>query len=298
MHQLLRRSISSIAIFSIGFGVFITPLYVFDVPEVSAYVSPGKPSGYLNDFVGIFSVDAKKVVEDKLVSYQKETGNEISVVVIKELGNETIETYATQLFSEWGIGKESQDNGALLLVAFGNREVRIEVGYGLEPYLTDAASSRIIRETIIPAFKNGEYELGIELGVDRMIAGLTDSEDLTQERTTDSRGKFIESIFPFLIIMLIQLIPVIIYSKSWWLGGVLGLGLGFLFFSSIFGIVGFALFGLLADFFLSKKFVGKKPEGGGHGGVWFGGFGGGRGGGGFGGFGGGMSGGGGSSGRW
>lgn len=274
-------------------------------PAVFAYVSPGEPTGYVNDFAGILSAEAEVRMSEKLSVYQVSTGNEIVVVTIASLDGDYIENYATKLFAEWGIGKEREDNGALLLVAPNDREARIEVGYGLESYLTDAATSRIMRETLIPAFQEGVYEAGIEAGVDRMLAGLTGAEDLTEERTENPFAGITEGIFPFLFIILVQLVPVVIYSKSWWLGGVIGAVLGLVLFTSVFAAIGWAVIGLVLDYLLSKKFGGKGPKGGagghGMGGVWFGGLGGmggGSHGGGFGGFGGGMSGGGGSSGRW
>jgi uncharacterized protein len=269
-------------------------------PAAFAYVSPGSPRGYVSDFAEIISPDVEASISAKLSTYQAATGNEIAVVTVASLDGEAIEPYATELFEEWGIGKEKEDNGALLLVAPNDREARIEVGYGLEPYLTDAASSRIMRETLLPAFREGQYEAGIAAGVDRMLAGLTGAEDLTDERTDSAGFGLSQDLLIFLVIVLAQLVPVIIYSKSWWLGGVVGAALGFIAFSSFPVAIGLGLFGLVADYLLSKRFGGKGPKGGGGmPGVWFGGLGGGsRGGGGFGGFGGGMSGGGGSSGRW
>lgn len=270
-----------------------------------AYMSPGAPTGYVNDFAGVMSAQAEAGLNDRLAAYERETGNEISVVTVPSLGDETIETYAVKLFEEWGIGKERQDNGALLLVAPNDRAVRIEVGYGLEPYLTDVATSVIVNETLLPAFRAGDYERGIVAGADRIVAGLTGAEDLTAERAPQARaGGLNANLIGFVLVILLQLVPVVIYSKSWWLGGVIGFGLGFLVFSSLAAAGVLAVIGLVADFVLSKIFAGRRPGGRGPGsGVWFGGFGGGSGlgggrGGGFGGFGGGMSGGGGSSGRW
>lgn len=272
-----------------------------------AYTSPGNPTGFVNDFAGIISPSAEAALNDRLAAYERETGNEVVVATVPSLGGDDIETFAVELFEEWGIGKERQDNGALLLVAPNDREARIEVGYGLEPYLTDVATSIIMNETLLPAFRAGDYEAGIVSGADRMVAGLIGAEDLTTERAgtgATGQGGLNANLLGFVFVILLQLIPVVIYSKSWWLGGVIGLILGFIVFGSIAAAGVLAVLGLAADFILSKMFAGKgKGPGGRPGaGVWFGGLGGGGGfggrGGGFGGFGGGMSGGGGSSGRW
>src|SRR5690606_20104641 len=75
-----------------------------------------------------------------------------------------IEEYANRLFRAWGLGQKDKNNGVLLLVAPNEREVRIEVGYGLEGTLTDALSSRIIHEIMLPAFRSSDMPGGVEAG--------------------------------------------------------------------------------------------------------------------------------------
>jgi len=276
-------------------------LFILLIPIVAfSYESPGKPGGFVNDFANVFSVDQKRELETKLSGLEKQTSAEISVVTINSLGGETVETFAVKLFEEWGIGKAKTDNGLLILVATDDREARIEVGYGLEPVVTDAASSVIMRNIMIPAFKNGDYFGGVNGAIDTLsglIKGDPSVVNYVESSTKNIGGFDLFSILGFALVIFVQLIPVIIYSKSWWLGGVMGFVLGFLIFYSLWAGIMAAVIGLILDYLLSKKFGGKRPPGG-SGGVWFGGMGGGRGGGGFGGFGGGFSGGGGSSGRW
>ncbi|MDO8579358.1 MAG: TPM domain-containing protein [bacterium] len=274
---------------------------------VFAYQSPGEATGFVNDFASAFSADQKTLIETKLSALERETGVEISVVTIPSLGDETIETYAVKLFEEWGIGKAKRDNGLLVLVSPSDREARIEVGYGLEPTITDVVSSTIMRNVMIPSFKNSDYFGGVNSAID-LVIGLVKGDPETQQYIQSSveieknNGRInLSEVLYFFLIVVIQLIPVIIYSKSWWLGGMLGFFLGLLIFYSLLAGVIVGVVGLILDYFISKKFGGKRPPGT-AGGVWFGGMGGGRGfgsgGGGFGGFGGGFSGGGGSSGRW
>ncbi len=265
-----------------------------------AYTSPGTPSGFVNDFADILAPQEQTILEAKLSAHERETGNEIVVVTVPSIAGDTIETYAVSLFEDWGIGKEELDNGALLLVAPNEREVRIEVGYGLEGLLTDAASSMIVRDDLIPAFRDGRFYSGINQATDRMIA-LVRGEETVSEAQPSARSLFASlDLFPLLVVFLFQIIPVIVYSKSWWLGGVIGFVAGLIVFSSLVSGFVLALIGLVLDYALSKKFGGTRPPGS-SGGVWFGGMGGGSsfgGGRGFGGFGGGFSGGGGASGRW
>ena len=112
---------------------------------------------YVNDTVSMFTEGERNTLESKLKDYEITTTNQVVVVVINSLNNELLEGFANKLFNENGIGQEKEDNGVLLLIVKEDRKVRIEVGYGLEDILTDAKSSRIIREIITPNFKNKNY---------------------------------------------------------------------------------------------------------------------------------------------
>ncbi len=276
-----------------------------------AYVSPGKPTGFVNDFAGSLTVEQRQTLEDKLSNYERATGNEIAVAVVPEMVGETVETvetYAVKLFEDWGIGKKSSDNGVLLLVAIKERQLRIEVGYGLEEYLTDIRSNQIISEVVIPRFAKNEIYEGILNGVDAMISVIGGGEGSVRAESTSGMTEIIFGIFWAAAILIDVLIKMLSKSASWWAGGVIGgvlaTILGVILTSLVLGLIAGAIFiplGLLLDYWLSKSYVASRAKG-----VfpwwWFigrGGKGGGSGfGGGFGGFGGGSSGGGGASGRW
>lgn len=266
-----------------------------------AYQSPGKPTGFVNDFTGTtLNVEQKSYLENKLVQFEQTTSNEISVVIIKSLNGDTTENFAEKLFQEWGIGKEKEDNGILLLVALEDRKMRIEVGYGLEGSLTDLLSSRIIRETLTPAFQASDFYGGINTATDQIIQIVAGKipENLQQEKGANFNFDWLF----FILFIPIWLASILSRSKSWWAGGILGgiVGIvfgfvwGFLYFGLI-AILGLTLLGLLFDFLVSKAYSKSKASGI-HPPWWSGG--GGRGSGGFGGFSGGSSGGGGSSGSW
>ncbi|MCX6788259.1 MAG: TPM domain-containing protein [bacterium] len=274
----------------------------------SAYTSPGKPAGFVNDFAGMLKPDEKTALEQKLSAFEKSTSNEISVVTIPSLEGDYIENYAVKLFEEWKIGKQGKDNGVLLLISRDDKSLRIEVGYGLEGALTDSQSYWIIQNEITPQFKQNNYYAGIDAGVSKIIAA-TQGEYIPSE--SPKKNKTSTAIFDFwyfVPLIFIWLASILGKSKSWWAGGVVGgvagaiIGLikGFMYF----GIISIGILiplGLIFDYFVSKSYDKFKNGGGippwwlGGGGA--GGFGGGSGGG-FGGFGGGRSGGGGSSGNW
>ena len=100
----------------------------------------------------MISAEQKQTLETKLSQFEKDTSNELSVVTIEDLKGDTIENFAVKLFEDWGIGKKDKDNGVLLLIAKNDRQMKIEVGYGLEGALTDAQSFWIIQNVMRPAF--------------------------------------------------------------------------------------------------------------------------------------------------
>jgi len=284
----------------------ITILCCFTAIPVLAYYNPGQPSGFVNDFAGVIDENTKQSLEQKLAGFEKESSNEISVVTVKNLGGDYIENFASELFKEWGIGKEKQDNGVLVLVAVEDRKMRVEVGYGLEGALTDAQSNWIINNEMKPAFTVGKYGEGINLAVDKII-GATKGEYIASDNNNNGASNWNwEFIFWIVIGLFMWLAAILGRSKSWWAGGVIGgvIGVvialiwGFLWIG-VGSIIGLTIFGLLFDFIVSKNYQSAKTSGRNLP-WWFGGggFGGGASGGGFGGFGGGMSGGGGSSGSW
>lgn len=290
--------------------LFTLALLPFPCPAL-AYTSPGKPTGYVNDFAGVLSASDKQTLESKLEALKNQTSDEVVVATVSSLGDETIESYAVDVFQEWGIGEKGKDNGLLILVAPNDHEARIEVGYGLEGDITDLQSGNIVRNVMIPAFKKDEYAGGINGAVDAVSAILTNSPDAAQysQNNSSNANSFDWNgnwpvIFFIVILVLNVLARILGRTTSWWLGGVLGAGAGFVvglvlgFLPiGIIAIIILTLFGLLFDYIVSKH----PPRGGGGPSIWpifLGGGRGGFGGGGFGGFGGGGSGGGGASGGW
>lgn len=270
-----------------------------------AYTSPGRPSGYVNDFAGLLSGDERQALEQKLASFDRASGNEIAVVTVANLAGDTIDNYAAELFKEWGIGKKTHDNGVLLLAARDEHAVRIEVGYGLEGALTDAESNAIIQSVIIPAFRQSRYALGLTSAVDQIMAA-TKGEYAPPARQSLRVSADTIQFFLFAgVWILVWLASVLGRSKSWWAGGVVGgvigliIGLveGFIYVGMA-AVILLVPFGLFFDYVVSRAYARGRAAGaipwwvgGGRGGL-------GGGGGGFGGFGGGLSGGGGASGRW
>lgn len=282
----MRKIVFSIFLFLI---LVVRPGWAFEVPNFD---------GRVTDKANLYSAEFKTNLETKLTKIDEETGVEIAVLTISKLPETYIEEYAVEVFEDWGIGKAKKDNGVLLLIAKEDREVRIEVGYGLEGTLTDGTAGEIIREEIIPQFKLDNYELGTMAGVEKIEKYIRG--EVVEEKKEPIKMEQVGELFRVTtlgFLFLTYMASFLARTKEFVLGGVVGLVLGLIFGNWIVAII-LAIFGLIFDMALSggnkgiggHKFI-SSPS------VW-------KssglktGGGGFGGFGGGRSGGGGASGKW
>jgi uncharacterized protein len=154
-------------------------------------------TGRVVDQANVIPAVTRQALEAKLADLESKSGIQLVVATVSSLQGEEIEPYANELFRTWKLGEKDKNNGVLLLVAPSEHRVRIEVGYGLEPTLTDALSEVIITNAIAPRFKAADFGDGITRGVDDIITVLTtDSSEWQQrpplrvdrEQTTDPIG--------------------------------------------------------------------------------------------------------------
>ncbi len=142
------------------------------VLTLAAAISFPQLTGRVVDEAGLLSPEREQALSAKLEALENNTTDQVVVVTLASLNGYDIADYGYRLGRHWGIGQKGKDNGVLLIVAPNERKVRIEVGYGLEGVLTDAKSSRIIQNRILPAFKRGDFSGGIEAGVDAIVSVL------------------------------------------------------------------------------------------------------------------------------
>jgi uncharacterized protein len=129
-------------------------------------------TGRVVDLAEILSAATESGLSDKLAAHEAASTNQIVVVTLPDLQSYPIEDWGLALGRGWGIGQAGKDNGVLLIVAPNERELRIEVGYGLEGVLPDAIANAIIQNEIIPRFKDGDMEGGVTAGADAIIAAI------------------------------------------------------------------------------------------------------------------------------
>ena len=154
---------------------------------------PPRPSQFVSDYAQVLTSPQAQQLEAVITELEQKTSAEVSVVTVNSLDGADIESFAMELFKKWGIGKKDKNNGVLILVALQDREVRIEVGYGLEGILPDGKCGSIIREVMTPAFKNGDYAQGLGAGtMDRSVA---DRHDRGSDRRREVDA-FMEVGFP------------------------------------------------------------------------------------------------------
>lgn len=142
---------------------------------------PPALTGRVVDQAGILSPAVKAELETALAAHENNTTNQVVVVTLESLNGANIEEYSLELGRRWGIGQKGKDNGVLLVVAPNDKQIRIEVGYGLEGILTDALSGNIINYYIIPEFKKGDIQNGIKIGTQKIIALLEGDESAKKE---------------------------------------------------------------------------------------------------------------------
>ncbi|WP_395650062.1 TPM domain-containing protein [Brevundimonas sp.] len=163
-------------------------------------------SGRVVDEGRLLSPEAETALSARLASLETDTGAQLVVVTVAGLQGYEIEDYGYRLGRHWGIGAAETDKGVLLIVAPEERKVRIEVGYGLEPVLTDALSSQIIQNDILPAFKVGGFERGINAGVDAIDGQLRLDPEAAQARVAavaDEEAEF--PVGPMIVVALVFL---------------------------------------------------------------------------------------------
>jgi uncharacterized protein len=272
---------------------------------VCAQIAVPPLSARVTDLTGTLSGAAVNRIETKLTAFEAKKGSQIAVLIVPSTQPEEIEQYGIRVYDRWQLGRKGIDDGVILLVAKNDRRVRIEVGSGLEGAIPDAIANRIVTETITPRFKLGDYDGGVEAGVDRIVS-VVNGEPLPEpDKKWEGRGGLGSSLPLFLVVVVVasgvlrslfgRLFGSLVTGGlagtiAWALSHLLPIGVGA-------GVLGFMFAMLLGS---SRGWSagggGWSGFGGGLGGSFGGGLGG-RGGGGFSGGGGGASGGG-ASGSW
>jgi uncharacterized protein len=123
----------------------------------------------VTDEAGVVSADVRRSLSERLARYERESGHQVIVWIGRSSGDQSIEQFAVDAFEAWGVGNDKLGDGLALFVLVEDRKLRVEVGYGLEPTVTDLLSDRIIRETIVPRIEAGDWDGAIVGGTEALV---------------------------------------------------------------------------------------------------------------------------------
>ena len=199
----------------------------------------------ITDLTGTLTATQIETLEAVSSNFESSKGGQIVVLMIPSLEGEPIENYAIRVADQWKIGRKGSDDGAILLIAKNDRKMRIDVRYGYEGTLTDAASSRIIREIITPKFKQGDFFGGIQDGLQAIINQVSGEQMPAPERSISEGFGFSEDSVVELLFFGIAVLVSLTNTMRRYLGklitalliGLVAGAIGYFFLSLFFGIL-------------------------------------------------------------
>jgi uncharacterized protein len=205
-------------------------LLVLGWSVAAALTVPPAPTRRINDYASALTPADRDRLEQRLVARERSASNQVVVAVFRSLEGQNLEDVSIRLAQAWRIGQKGLDNGVIFLVFVDDRQMRIEVGYGLESVLTDAIASSILRDVVAPQFREGRLADGIGAGldaIDQAIAGTY------RQPAASARAR--PSIDPFTLFLLLMLfgglataiVPTLFYRgnrRRGWTGGRSGWG--------------------------------------------------------------------------
>ena len=218
---------------------------------------PVPRNNYVNDYADVLSSEAENAIWNRLENLERNSGLEMTVVTIKTLkefapSSTSIEEYATGLFNNWRVGNRNNNKGVMLLVIPEDKKCRIEIGAGYSS-MYNTVMKRVVDEAMIPHFKAGNYEIGIESGIEEVVMSTT-------EKVGFFKYYFVEMMAGmFAIVAVFAGISCILKGRNGW---------GWGFFTIGFSILGFILFRIMLRRGSSSSFGGGYSSGGGASGSW------------------------------
>jgi uncharacterized protein len=171
-----------------GMRTLVSCFVVLAATLVAAQGALPKPAGRVTDLANVIDAATEAEITSRLQRLEDQTSHEVAVATVTSLDGLTMDDYKVRLFKEWGVGQEKADNGVLIVVAPNEREIGIEVGYGLEGVLPDGLAGQIIRESFIPRFRDNDYNGGIRDGAARVADIVQKQQVLSAEEIARLNG--------------------------------------------------------------------------------------------------------------
>lgn len=149
-------------------AIFSLPLFALEIPP--------PPTRWYTDQAGLLSASEGDALNQKLADFEKRSGAQFIIYVLPALGNDAMEDFTIKCAERWKVGNKKYDNGLILFVFVKEHKVRVEVGYGLEPTITDAFSTDVISLYVAPHFRNNDFAGGLNAAADAVIARVEKTE--------------------------------------------------------------------------------------------------------------------------
>lgn len=168
----------------------------------AAEVMPPKPAHYFNDYAGIVSQSAADQFDRHLAQFERDTSNQVVVAIFPKMQSEDdIAAYTQRIAESWGVGQKDKRNGVVFFVFVEDRKMLIQVGYGLEGALPDAAAFNITKYNIKPQFIAGDYDGGLRIGIDSIL-NMIRGEYTDKNQTAAEQPRHHRSFAPLLLLLL------------------------------------------------------------------------------------------------
>jgi uncharacterized protein len=188
-----------------AFAFFLFPL-LFSQVFAQNFPEQPNPPRLVNDFAGVLSPSEREALENKLVAYDDSTSTQIAIVTIETLDGAEVGSYAAELGEKWGVGSKKNHNGVIILMANKEHKVTIRTGYGVEEKLGSIIADRIIKNKLIPNFKQGNFYAGFDAATDEIMARLSGMYVNDEEKETTGKRIPIWAI-ALLIIIILFILP-------------------------------------------------------------------------------------------
>jgi uncharacterized protein len=169
---------------------------------------PQKPVGMVNDFGNLLTNQEEAILEQKLRYYRDTTSNVIAIAVLNNLAGLPREEAATYLFNTWQMWEAERYNGVLILISVQDRELQIEVGYGLEGAIPDVMANRVVQDILVPALQSGQFYQGLDRATSALMQLASGEYEAVENARSSEKG------FPIDLLILVALILFFIFSKG------------------------------------------------------------------------------------
>ena len=191
-----------------------TPAFSLDVPPLT---------GRVVDLAHVLPNSTVESLMTQLAAHEARSSNQVAVLIIPSLEDESLEEFSHRVATTWKLGQKGTDNGVLLLVAIQERKVRIEVGYGLEGVLTDARSAQIVRNEIVPRFRNGDIAGGMTGGISAILKTIEGTYQVSEKAAPRHESDVIEQVAVAVVVGL--LVGLVFMNVHRLIGPVAGAGI-------------------------------------------------------------------------